>query len=157
MKKKIIFLDFDGVVNAFREPDSLRYLSKRCVSNLNILLEKTGAYVVITSAWKVFHPLSDLRQVLVNAGLKFPDRIIGKTPNSDRTLTWRGQEIKQWIKEFPGELEAFVILDDNSDMEPYMDRLVKTNPVWGLGSRDVRKALKLLGGESEKPRRPDKR
>ena len=137
---KIIMLDFDGVVDAFNEPQSLRCLSKKCVANLNILLERSGASIVVTSTWRILHPLADLRQILVNAGFRFPERIIGITP---RGYGARGYEIWRWLTDHPG-VEEFVILDDDSDMEPFMDRLVRTDSDTGLTDLDVEKALKIL-------------
>ena len=137
---KIIFLDFDGVVNAFNEPESLRQLSKTCVETLNTLIEKTDANIVITSTWRILHSMADLRQILINAGFKFPYKVIGKTPRGGR----RGTEIEEWLKAFPKEIELFVILDDDSDMEPFMDRLIRTNSDTGLTIDDVERAIFLF-------------
>lgn len=43
-------------------------------------------------------------------------------------------------------IESFVILDDNDDMEPFMDRLVQTSWFAGLTQEDVKKAIKILKG-----------
>jgi hypothetical protein len=137
---KIIFLDFDGVVNAFNEPESLRKLSEACVEMLNLLVEKTDADIVITSTWRILHSMADLRQILINAGFKFPYKVIGKTPRGGR----RGTEIEEWLKAFPKEIELFVILDDDSDMEPFMDRLIRTNSDTGLTIDDVERAIFLF-------------
>ena len=144
---KIIFLDFDGVVNSFSEPESLRCLSKGCVANLNTLVERSGASIVVSSVWRIGHPIADLRQILVNAGFRFPKRVIGITP---RGYGVRGTEIGQWLRNHP-EVEAFVILDDDSDMGPFMDMLVRTDSDTGLTDLDVEKALEILsvGGERE--------
>jgi hypothetical protein len=146
---KIIFLDFDGVVNAFSEPESVRCLSKRCVANLNTLLERSGASVVVTSTWRIRHPLADLRQILVNSGLRFPERIVGITPRGEMGQV-RGHEIGQWLKDHP-EVKQFVILDDDSDMGPFLHRLVRSDSDAGLTDLDVEKALEILsvGGERE--------
>lgn len=137
---KIIMLDFDGVVDAFNEPQSLRSLSKKCVANLNILLERSEASIVVTSTWRILHSLMDLEQILVNAGFRFPERVIGMTP---RGYGARGQQIERWLNDHP-EVEKFVILDDDSDMEPFMDKLVKTNSDVGLTNMDVERALEIL-------------
>jgi hypothetical protein len=143
---KIIFLDFDGVVNCFNEPESLRRLSQGCVANLNTLLERSGASIVVSSTWRVAHSLADLRQILVNSGLRYPERVLGVTPRNDGI---RGKQIERWLENYPEEIEAFVILDDDSDMGPFMDRLVKTDSDIGLTDLDVEKALKIFnpGGE----------
>jgi len=138
---KIIFLDFDGVVNAFSEPESLRCLSQGCVANLNTLLDRSGANIVVTSTWRILHSLADLRQILVNAGLKYPERVIGVTPRNDGI---RGKQIERWLENYPEEVEAFVILDDDSDMGNFSGKLVRTDSDIGLTDLDVEKALKIL-------------
>lgn len=139
---KIIFLDFDGVVNRFDEPESFRKLSLSCVENLNQLVELSGASIIITSAWRGHIPLiSDLAQVLVNAGFKFPKKVIGKTP---RSFLRRGTEIEKWLKDTKYKIESFVILDDDSDMEPFLNRLVQTDFNVGLTIYDVEKAVDIL-------------
>jgi len=139
---KIIFLDFDGVVNRFDEPESFRKLSPSCVENLNRLVELSDANIIITSSWKGHMPLvSDLTKVLVNAGFRFPKKVIGKTP---RTFFPRGREIEEWLKDCEYKIESFVILDDDSDMEPFLDKLVETDFNVGLTMCDVEKAIDIL-------------
>jgi len=147
--KPIIFLDFDGVLNAFDEP---RILSEKCVSAFNYLLEQTDADVVVSSTWRVLRSIEELRLILETAGFKYPERIIGVTPIAykDRKKlnillgVRRGREIEAWLKEHP-KVKNFVILDDDTDMEPFMDRLIKINSDKGLTLRNVKKVLKLLG------------
>lgn len=143
---KIIFLDFDGVLNRFNDGYSLLFLSKECVENLNLLLECSKAKIVITSQWRVFHPMSDLRLVLVNAGLKYPESVIGKTPDllPLPQKTSRGDEIEKWLKETNKHVDAFVILDDDDDMGLFMDKLVQTDSNIGLTKEKVERALRIL-------------
>lgn len=139
---KIIFLDFDGVVNRFDEPESFRKLSPSCVENLNRLVELSDASIIITSSWRGHIPIvSDLAQVLVNAGFKFPEKVIGKTA---RSFLRRGKEIEEWLKSSRYKIESFVILDDDSDMEPFLDKLVETDFNVGLTMNDVEKAVDIL-------------
>jgi hypothetical protein len=145
---KIVFLDFDGVVNAFDEPESLRYLSQTCVANLNTLLERSGASIVISSTWRIGHRIVDMIQILVNAGFRFPERVIGITPRGCQGQV-RGDEIGLWLKDHP-EVKEFVILDDDSDMGPFMDRLVRSDSDIGLTDLDVEKALKILNPGEER-------
>jgi hypothetical protein len=44
-------------------------------------------------------------------------------------------------------VESFVILDDDSDLEPYMNRAVIVNGEVGLTEADVDKAIEILGRE----------
>lgn len=58
---KIIFLDIDGVLNnqvdeersviKIDHPDD--FISERCVTLLNELIENTGAKVVVSSTWRI--------------------------------------------------------------------------------------------------------
>lgn len=66
-------------------------------------------------------------------------KIIGATPWLNRS---RGAEIDAWLKEHP--CPAFVILDDDSDMEPYTDHLIKTDTYDGFTFNSYVKAKELL-------------
>jgi len=144
---KIIFLDFDGVLNRFDEPESLRALSKTCMVHMNTLVEKTDSSIVVSSVWRLLRTVADLRGIMVNAGFKFPAKVIGKTPRlkyDPLTHPERGEEIDAWMKTYPKEIETFVILDDDSDMHPHMDKLVQTDSNIGLTPEDVEKCVKIL-------------
>ena len=144
---KIIFLDFDGVLNRFDEPESLRALSKTCMVHFNALVEKTDASIVVSSVWRLMRTVADLREIMVNAGFKFPAKVIGKTPRlkyDPLTHPERGEEIDVWMKKFPLDIDSFVILDDDSDMYPHMDKLVQTNSNIGLTPEDVENCIKIL-------------
>jgi len=43
-------------------------------------------------------------------------------------------------------VESFVIIDDDSDMKPFMDKLVQTSFNKGLQQKYVDKAIQLLNG-----------
>ena len=59
----------------------------------------------------------------------------------------RGLEIQKWLDDNPqGENVVFVILDDDSDMEHLMDRLVQTDHEFGLTQEDAGKAILMLKG-----------
>jgi hypothetical protein len=59
----------------------------------------------------------------------------------------RGREIEQWLngphpKSF--DIKSFVIIDDDRDMEPFMDRLVQTDTHKGLTKETADQAILLL-------------
>ena len=143
---KIIFLDFDGVLNKFSDTESLLYLSKECVGNLNTLIERSGAKIVISSCWRAHHPMEDLKQILINAGFKYVDHIIGVTPDLiyEPRKTCRGEEISKWLKESNENVESFVIIDDDDDMDPFMHLLVQTNCDNGLTTDEMERALLVI-------------
>jgi trehalose-6-phosphatase len=143
---KVIFLDFDGVLNKFTDAESLLYLSKECVENLNSLIERSKAKIIISSGWRTLHPIVELKQILINVGFKYPRCVIGITPDLIRKPreTSRGEEIGKWLKETKHDVDSFVIIDDEDDMEPFMNRLVQTNCDFGLTKDHVERALCII-------------
>lgn len=167
---KIVFLDFDGVLNSAefkvrlqREegPKSSMWnrLDAMAVARLNRLLKATGAVVVVSSSWRLFRDtgsVAALRGVLGDHG--FQGTVIGKTPHLGECIVHdgfecdqahRGFEIDQWLvseQAISSEPRpTFVILDDNSDMIPHMDRLVQTNWETGLLDAHVDRCIEMLG------------
>jgi hypothetical protein len=157
---KVIFLDFDGVIVVspnFREPN------RGCVARLNEIVRRSGAVVVVSSSWRIIHPLDELRALLLEAG--FVGEVIDKTPyvcyESDTPSRLpiahasRGREIRTWLGEHP-EVESYVVLDDDFDYDPLPAGrwvLVK-NGIFdgGLQQTHVAKACALLAQPLE--RRP---
>lgn len=150
---KIIFLDFDGVLNAWDEMDdnvttnvgifSELYLSRKLVARLNKIIEATDAVVVVSSTWRQGNTPEDLQDCLDQAGFK--GLVIDKTP---KLYTRRGLEIDKWLTtpENTAEdpVESFIILDDGNDMEHLTNRLILTNMRHGLLDIHVDKAIKML-------------
>lgn len=150
---KIIFLDMDGVLNGdedfippgFNKQVSIHPIGMKKVHLLRRIIEETGAKVVISSCWRHSWSIDQFNAVFSVFSYWLDGWIIGKTPSLGYGVT-RGYEINAWIKtnNFTGK---FVILDDDSDMEPYMDYLVQTNGEIGLTEADAEKAIRLLNGE----------
>ena len=55
----------------------------------------------------------------------------------------RGDEIRLYLCEHK-EIDNFIIINDDSDMGEYIDRLVKTNTYVGFTYNDYVRALHLL-------------
>ena len=132
---KIIFLDFDGVLNhqAFyikrhaagksNEDHPYSEFCPEAMENLNDLIEQTGAKIVVSSTWRKGETVESLRNLLNTVGFK--GEIIGKTPDL-RNLgdsIFRGNEIHKWMSDNRDLLgrelhkyREYVILDDDSDM-----------------------------------------
>ena len=71
---RVIFLDFDGVLNSdsfFRANDG-RYvpgaLDPGAVARLTALVARTGAKVVIASTWRLDYTLERIREILAKHG-----------------------------------------------------------------------------------------
>jgi hypothetical protein len=158
---RVLFTDFDGVMNSVGSMiynNRLRLLGLSDIptheafdpiasSNLQYILEELpDVQVVVSSTWRKHKTLVALQKVFeVNRIL--PERMIGTTPVSEEG--YRGKEIEQYLKEHP-EVKSFVIIDDDKDLEPYMDRLVRTNSSNGLTFTDAQKVIELFGGTDEK-------
>lgn len=167
---KILFLDIDGVLNHpgtyaqgapwRREAGQVRVpIAPECMAQLNRLVARTGAQIVISSSWRLFAPWQDLGRALARAGLV--GQVIGQTPDLINDAAWlqawcaregvpfaydrmqRGWEIAEWLRLRP-QVTAFAILDDVADMAHLRDRLVLVDPTVGLDAVDVDRASRLL-------------
>lgn len=147
MTNPIIFLDIDGVLNssefvqAIGDKWTMDEVDPKAVERLNKIVEATGAEAVISSTWRRIHSLGFIKRVISNAGGKVS--VIDDTPKLGGL---RGGEIQKWLDENPGH-DKFVILDDNSDMEPLSNFLVQTTWDWGLQDEHVERAIEILTKE----------
>lgn len=155
---KVIFLDYDGVVNTimfdlenpernkgkprYNWPDDGKVNNPQAVKWIEMLCKETGAKLVISSTWR---SSPNYKECLYNAGLSPDIEILGKTP---RLHIRRGLEIQKWLDENGQDVTNFIIIDDDSDMEHLMDRLIQTNMDYGFMYPEYRKALaKLTEGD----------
>lgn len=140
---KVVFLDFDGVLNTFPHEGTGLGLEKVPCINLEYLLKKLpDIKIVVSSAWRL-HGLEYCKEALKEQGID-PRRVIDIT--GDELLDGkfhRGNQIDCWLKRNP-EADRFVILDDSRDQNPHMDKLVRTNPMKGLTQDDVERAMAIL-------------
>ena len=156
---RIIFLDLDGVLNSEKsclknpnghfndnpDPDHIKWL--------NLIIEKTGAKVVISSVWR--RNASWLQMWRLLDVLGFKGEIIGQTPELH---SHRGVEVQTWLNVYkdnkafvrfsdpkpPEPIESFVILDDDQDMGELLKYLVCVDSKEGLTEADAEKAIKIL-------------
>ncbi|MGL5436849.1 MAG: HAD domain-containing protein [Lachnospiraceae bacterium] len=155
---KIIFLDVDGVLNYIdceNSTEDLYFVEDRCMQLLKQLIERTGAKIVLSSTWRLgwfdiekgiksyeADDFSMLCQEFDKYGLTF----MSKTPIITRSYGFRGNEIKEWLVNWRGEvIESFVILDDGSDMNPFAHKLVQTSMIKGLEQKHIDQAVQILG------------
>ena len=153
---KVIFLDFDGVMNTayyghFLGKEGLPYRDEfgavfdpNCVGYLKEIIEKTGAEIVVTSSWKSLMTYRDMLNMWEQRGL--PGYVIDLTPSSSGCRR-RGDEIDAWLKECKDECQ-YVILDDIDESnfnEHQLPRLIVVNPYHGLDKEVAERAIELLG------------
>lgn len=160
---KVIFLDIDDVLNSeqtahafhaefggngfggffdstLEEPTHRKVLwGQDLVDNLKFIVDNTGAAIVVSSTWRLSHSPQAIQQMLRLYGLEA--EVI------DRTLRMfgpRGEEIDQWLNAHP-EVDAYVILDDSTDMlASQLGNFVQTDDYVGLTRVDAVKAVEIL-------------
>lgn len=142
---KIIFLDIDGVLvtrHSICRPltkDHYHRFQKSCVKELNRIVRRTEAKIVVSSTWRK-HDWDEVLQHLADEGIVAD--VIGKTPSLNSGI--RGREIGVWLSTYKMSISSFVILDDDSDMEDLMPRLVQTSMKGGLRRCHSDMAIQLL-------------
>lgn len=136
---KVLFLDFDGVINSF---SSLGYgdtFTPVCCKHLqNLMSKEPELKIVVSSSWRHLG-LEEIKKILDKNGIN-KSKVIDVTGNEKGI---RGHQIQCWLDKHP-EVTAFAILDDEADMGDLKDKLVKTSSYVGLTSEHVDKVIKLL-------------
>lgn len=154
---RVIFLDFDGVLNSIQSRHYHRHLSGPpttllfrdiwcpiATSNLRLIAEKLpDVHFIISSSWRHGRTLDKLRDILEPFGVPRV-RVDGTTPYSSPKGNERGHQIQEWLTSHP-EVTEFVIIDDDSDMVHLRDRLVHTTWLHGLQFGDVLQVFRLFG------------
>ena len=163
-KKKILFLDCDGVLNytqwyidkraRCKEPILDADIDPACVRRIIEICSITNANIVLSSDWRVSWP--GARNRLQRAG--FPEGlIINKTPEHMWTRFLptvehesgmdfsRGGEIQEWVDAHEDTYD-YLIIDDREDFtrEQRDFHLIQINPWQGITDRDVEKSIELL-------------
>lgn len=146
---KVIFLDFDGVLNSiqtqeriFNGMNQMVGIEPAKVKLVSEIAKKTGAVIVISSTWRHFFGLGELINMLRKSGLDPSIQIVGKTPA--KMSSSRGYEIDMWLDDHQGMVESYVVLDDIST--PHMKdlRQVLTTIDEGLTPELALKAVEIL-------------
>jgi len=147
---RVVFLDIDGVLNNRASTVPVGgtiwrvVVDKACVARLQGLLDRTGASVVLSSAWRAPGRVAAVLSALARAGLSAA--VSSRTPSmKDLGIGSRSDEIRAWLRTRFDPV-SFAIFDDDDDagLGPLTRWLVKTNPETGLQAEDVGKAEALL-------------
>lgn len=162
-RKKIIFLDVDGVLNYTkwyiddRNPGNLYGqegdIDPLCVQRIIDVCNVTGAKIVISSDWRTL--VGGIPR-LIRAGIP-EELIIGQTPelikrclnfydaDVDTYAHSRGREIDFWLEDNPDTWD-YVIIDDRIDFSESQKRLhfVHTDSMYGFTDEDKEKAIEIL-------------
>lgn len=151
---KVLFLDIDGVLNSETYFQTLTnpavlpadsHIDPQAVASLQQIIDGSQAKVVISSSWRKFFSLDELRRILAGKGLLAD--IIGATP-STHSHRARGLEIRAWLRENKTmPIDGILVLDDDTDMASVEPWALNTEWTHGLRPEDVQTALQIL----EKP------
>lgn len=150
---KVIFLDFDGVLNSDRyikdcghtgvviDPEKMELLRKIIIS--------TDAEIVLTTSWREHWDINpdkcDSTGALINTVFaEYGLKIYGKTPV---IRPERENEIKKWLEDNP-QIKDFVVLDDmRLEADFLTGHTVKTSPFRAaLTEKDADEAIAILKG-----------
>ena len=138
---KIIFLDFDGVMDTIYYNNYLEYMGQPiadqfgllfdpdCQANLKRIIDATGAKIVVSSTWKDCMSHEEIVKMWEQRNLA--GEVIGETPSFSKV---RGDEIDSWLEDFTKPCN-YVIIDDMDSYqfnEHQLPHLFTVNPYNGL-------------------------
>lgn len=153
---RIVFLDFDGVLNwrahveatanpTMPGPDHLVESAVRRVERFCIDMH---AAIVVTSTWRLTFDQPTLEAMLRAKGLA-TTAVLDVAPLIP-FKRGRGQEIQSWLDTVPRtrgwNVEGLVILDDQADMLQLMPWLVLSSFETGFTDAHVLEAKRILAG-----------
>jgi len=150
---KVIFLDFDGVLNSEKylraQNEHGVIIDPSRMALLKQIVDKTGARIVLSTSWREHWSKSPdqcnetgraINRIFEGYGLQ----IVDKTP---KLCSGREDEIKAWLDRHPS-VTNFVVLDDGFLGADFLkNRFVKTSKYKkGLDEEEVKKAIEILKG-----------
>jgi hypothetical protein len=166
---RVIFLDFDGVLNSHQSFNFWRhkrdqtkwenemyedwkgslkeYLAQEfdpiALNNVEDLIrEVPDLKIVVSSTWRLGETVESLKNILSPAKL-VSQAVIDVTPRFPGKP--RGEEIQDWLNRHP-EVTDYVIIDDDSDMlESQKENFVHTSTLHGFQYGDKLWAMRILG------------
>jgi hypothetical protein len=154
-KKRLLFLDIDGVLNNLAHAVIYKAKSYDAATIDDVALgllkwtcEVTGAEIVISSTWRTMG-VDWLMGVFEGKGWRVPP-VISKTPQGNGVP--RGDEIKEWLdgRTYHTGNCQYVIIDDDSDMlDEQKEYFVHTDPNLGFTIYDAIRVIDILGCKDE--------
>jgi hypothetical protein len=140
----VLFLDINGVLIPLPTSDEQiddPQPSREAIENLNLLVQVTGANVVISSTWRVDRSVTELDALLKSWGFRYD--VLDKTTQSGGDDD-RAKDIQTWLDAHHG-VENFVILDDDrQELAELAKHWVMPKPDVGLQLHDVSQAIRIL-------------
>lgn len=149
---KIIFLDFDGVLNTEHYQGLLQYQGKpwqdehgaffdpNAVKQLKRIIDATDADIVVESSWK-YLGLDAMKELWEVRNL--PGTIIDITPSLLGKN--KGVEIASWLSKYAKQDLRYVIIDDEYViLDSQLPHFILTNPYEGITEEQANRAISML-------------
>ena len=149
---KIIFLDFDGVLNTEHYQGLLQYQGKpwqdeygaffdpKAVKQLKRIIDATDADIVVESSWK-YLGLDAMKELWEVRNL--PGTIIDITPSLLGKN--KGVEIASWLSKYAKQDIRYVIIDDEYViLDSQLPHFILTNPYEGISEEQANRAISML-------------
>ena len=149
---KIIFLDFDGVLNTEHYQGLLQYQGKpwqdeygaffdpKAVKQLKRIIDATDADIVVESSWK-YLGLDAMKELWKVRNL--PGTIIDITPSLLGKN--KGVEIASWLSKYAKHDIRYVIIDDEYViLDSQLPHFILTNPYEGITEEQANRAISML-------------
>ena len=167
---KIIFLDFDGVLNTEHYQGLLQYQGKswqdeygaffdpNAVKQLKRIIDATGADIVVESSWK-YLGLDAMKELWDVRNL--PGRVIDITPSSvsdeylininldhldTSILHCKEIEIASWLAKQTEDIRYVIIDDEYVILESQLPHFILTNPYEGITEEQANRTISILNG-----------
>lgn len=149
---KILFLDFDGVLNTEHYQGLLQYQGKpwqdeygaffdpKAVKQLKRIIDATDADIVVESSWKYLglDAMNELWEVR-----NLPGTIIDITPSLLGKN--KGVEIASWLSKYAKQDIRYVIIDDEYViLDSQLPHFILTNPYEGITEEQANRAISML-------------
>jgi len=129
--KKVVYLDFDGVLHA------TSLVTEDLFSRVHLLeplFESDCAGIVISSSWRFTHSLTALQAKLPSTLAK---RLIGMTGDAIIGKHARYQEIINHVHTLEGPIDWRALDDSYWEFPSNCQELIRCNPNTGVGPKDV--------------------
>lgn len=142
---KVIFLDFDGVINDYFSMDTI---NNKCIEVLKRIIHETNAKVVVTSSHKYKYQNNNNLEGFQNS--RYINKLKQKNINIFDCIPLvnqnREQEITEYLRTHP-EIEQYVILDDDYILEPFKEHEIFLDLQAGLKEKHIIPAIQILNGK----------
>ncbi|MBR2507529.1 MAG: hypothetical protein IKB70_11725 [Bacilli bacterium] len=149
---KILFLDFDGVLNTEHYQGLLQYQDKpwqdeygaffdpKAVKQLKRIIDATDADIVVESSWKYLglDAMKELWEVRNLSGtiIDITPSLLGKN---------KGVEIASWLSKYAKQDIRYVIIDDEYViLDSQLPHFILTNPYEGITEEQANRAISML-------------